>query len=208
MPNHVTTVITADTAVLEALSGENGLVDFNALIPMPKALKHLTAEFKVVKTSFEAEQINSRENASPMATVMGWTHETIHAITQDEHDKLRAEYGRALSWYDWNTTNWGTKWNAYSIEGDPVEGTIQFDTAWSHPEPIIEALSKKFPEAVISVKFADEDLGSNLGEYTIVNGEEIDSVEFDFGSDEATEYACQLKYGQTYAELRAEYEEE
>jgi len=51
------------------------------------------------------------------------------------------------NWYDWQTENWGTKWNAYSAHvesewdgGDCCEMEIHFDTAWSAPFPIIEAL--------------------------------------------------------------------
>jgi len=51
------------------------------------------------------------------------------------------------NWYDWNIFNWGTKWNAYGIhiesewDGDDCcEMEIHFDTAWSPPFPVIEAL--------------------------------------------------------------------
>lgn len=49
------------------------------------------------------------------------------------------KYGYA-NWYDWCTTNWGTKWDAYDIElvsehyeGDIAELTLTFDTAWCPP---------------------------------------------------------------------------
>lgn len=45
-----------------------------------------------------------------------------------------------------------------------------FDTAWRTPRPVIIALSKKFPNLVIKVRFADEDIGSNCGEYHYTNG--------------------------------------
>lgn len=38
MPNHVTTVINADPIVIDSLAGENGPVDFNAVIPMPSTV--------------------------------------------------------------------------------------------------------------------------------------------------------------------------
>lgn len=47
------------------------------------------------------------------------------------------------NWYDWNTANWGTKWNAYSFtsgtEGE--KAFVQFETAWSVPYPIIVAFA-------------------------------------------------------------------
>ena len=56
------------------------------------------------------------------------------------------------NWYDWQTKNWGTKWNAYSAHfesewdgGDCCEVEIHFDTAWASPAPIFEAL-RAMPE--------------------------------------------------------------
>ena len=64
--------------------------------------------------------------------------------------------GRADSrWYDWNCTNWGTKWNSFDgcmefdeLYGDELKYT--FDTAWSPPAPILMALKEKFPDLSIS----------------------------------------------------------
>lgn len=50
---------------------------------------------------------------------------------------------------------------------------IIFDTAWSTPEPVISALSRRFPSLVIKVRFADEDIGSNCGEYHYQNDQRI-----------------------------------
>jgi hypothetical protein len=56
------------------------------------------------------------------------------------------------NWYSWNVNNWGTKWNAYSqelLEQDNYTLKIQFDTAWSPPEPVIarlrDMLEEKYP---------------------------------------------------------------
>jgi len=116
-----------------------------------------------------------------------------------------------VCWYRWNIENWGTKWNGYQTEVDPdKDGATQlrFQTAWTHPYPVIEALSKKFPHVDIEVSYADEDFGANLGKYTIRNGERTEQeapVEY---SEEATDFATQLHYGKTYAELQSEWEAE
>lgn len=49
-----------------------------------------------------------------------------------------------------------------------------FQTAWSAPKPVIEHLHTMFPDLVIKVVYADEDLGANCGTYTL-NGEESTS---------------------------------
>lgn len=63
------------------------------------------------------------------------------------------------TWYDWNISNWGTKWNAYcqSIQDDGYGVfTLQFDTAWSAPLPVIAALREMFPDAEIYGSWLEE----------------------------------------------------
>ena len=59
------------------------------------------------------------------------------------------------SWCDWSIENWGTKWNAYESRrvGD---NTVEFLTAWSPPIPVIEELSKKYPDHVFKLSYRDE----------------------------------------------------
>lgn len=68
---------------------------------------------------------------------------------------------------------WGTMWNAYQthVEGD----MLSFDTAFAHPDPVIKALSERFPHEVIKVAYAGEDIGVNCGYYTIQNGDILHS---------------------------------
>lgn len=111
-----------------------------------------------------------------------------------------------ICWYEWNVANWGTKWNAYesSVEHD---GTVTFLTAWSHPEPVIFALSKARPEAVFRVRYASEDIGHNCDEYLIRNGKLLQaapgfpSIRPDNQVD-WRDFAAELVYGMSYAELQ------
>lgn len=114
-----------------------------------------------------------------------------------------------ICWRGWSISNWGTKWNAYDTKTeDHGDGTVtlQFDTAWSHPFPVLEALSVKCSGHELEVAYADEDLGYNLGKYSIKNGERTDLLGIEDGTEEASEFAAQLKYGKTYAELQKEWE--
>ena len=74
----------------------------------------------------------------------------------------RKKYG-SNNWYDWSCDNWGTKWNAYSSYCDV--DTIEFDTAWSCPLPVLDKLAEICYEYNISFtgKWADEDRGHNVG---------------------------------------------
>lgn len=90
-------------------------------------------------------------------------------------------YG-ADSWYDWCINNWGTKWNSartYRISDNEVE----FETAWNCPIEIFKELSKQFNDVEIVVEFADEDIGSNCGEITFVNGDIQEYIDMDGNTD-------------------------
>ncbi len=63
------------------------------------------------------------------------------------------------NWWDWNIQNWGTKWNAYAQSYTGPEygvATLQFDTAWSPPLPIIAALKEKYPDLHVCGSWLEE----------------------------------------------------
>ncbi len=105
----------------------------------------------------------------------------------------REKYGKE-NWYDWSISNWGTKWNSYGY--DPVytpkefDGEhIEFQTAWSYPDPLIAALSKQYPDLQFEVIWADEDFGYNTGKKEYENGDETFCHVPPGGSKEALELA-------------------
>lgn len=99
------------------------------------------------------------------------------------------------NWYDWNMQNWGTKWNAYSIDSQPEYNTIQFNTAWAMPYPVLLEASSQFPDILFKVKYADEDLGYNCGQIHFKDGGTIDRRIYD-GSKEygqSVRFASEVK---------------
>lgn len=47
------------------------------------------------------------------------------------------------NWYDWNCTNWGTKWDIHTIDWERQDDNtiwISFETAWSPPTALYEFL--------------------------------------------------------------------
>lgn len=94
----------------------------------------------------------------------------LGALGKEEKDK----YG-AHNWHDWNTANWGTKWDAgtaliererltaltqlahASMSQEPrTTATISFDSAWSPPTPVIKAILKQHPELEIDYTYLNE----------------------------------------------------
>lgn len=83
--------------------------------------------------------------------------------------KLRGQTDQGdRAWYSWCTTHWGTKKNAYDMR--ILSNGFVFQTAWDHPYPIVKKLSEMFPSIVFQVMYADEDLGNNMGVYSIQDG--------------------------------------
>ena len=57
-------------------------------------------------------------------------------------------------WYNWRVHNWGTKWDAYTMEIDdtdmPHGFEVNFETAWSPPEEVCYAIREQFDDLSIS----------------------------------------------------------
>ena len=107
----------------------------------------------------------------------------------------KALYGEK-NWYDWSVQNWGTKWDSYGYEDFPKYESgseILFMTAWSRPEPVIVKLSEMFPDAQFQHAWADEDIGSNVGEILYQNGEELEIDIPSRHSKEAYEMASDIQ---------------
>ncbi len=78
------------------------------------------------------------------------------------------------NWYNWSCAYWGTKWNAYhthlddDYSNDQLE--LQFDTAWSCPEPIFVKVAEMFPKLSFEGYALDEGYGFGA-EITIESGD-------------------------------------
>jgi hypothetical protein len=91
--------------------------------------------------------------------------------------------------YQWQTKNWGTKWDvdAELTEKSKDHLTYYFDSAWSPPLQWVVFASKKFPELTFTLSFYE--LGNFFcGKTVIVNGEFLDSVEFGDNTDDFWEF--------------------
>lgn len=211
MPNHVTSIITAPKLVIEAITRGYTPEEIQSYKDEIEELREreltewLTAERKEstlkIREAKAVEMLSEKITDFNMVIPQPVNIETGGCSRQHEEG--------VICWYEWNPENWGTKWNAYDTSLEPKENgltELRFDTAWSHPYPVLEKLSKKFPNALIQVSYADEDLGHNIGQYAIKNGERSDLLGIEEGIDEARDFATHIKYGKTYAEFEAEWE--
>jgi hypothetical protein len=217
MPNHVTNILTItgpEELVARIKSeiagtyddGEPRFIDFDKILPRPASLNITSGS----STSNGIAILKYRAgDPSDIRKIMGYNWATEFATpellithmldkgianlveAQQALDNLR-DYGHQ-DWYSWSTSNWGTKWNAYSQNSDEGSNEISFETAWGTPYPVIEALSRKFPEAVFSLRYADEDFGHNVGEYTFQAGDLVEETTPEGGSNEAYELAADIQ---------------
>lgn len=73
------------------------------------------------------------------------------------------------NWYSFHLDKWGTKWNSYGAnvrKGDSLE----YETANGYPKPVVEELSRKWPDVEFDLTAADEDIGSCTIKGTFKNG--------------------------------------
>ena len=198
MPNHITnrlTIIGTEEQVkqvTEAIRGEreDQFIDFNKIAPIPKELENTQSPIRIIsqkeydkqeKRIVEGNLTNDEKNFG-----------LSRGLTQKLVDEYRKKFGHS-DWYNWRIENWGTKWNAYEqVQID--ENVIEFQTAWSTPFSLLVNLSELFSEVTFEVRFADEDFGYNVGEYTLLGGVDLTNIP-DGGSEEAYLMAMDIQYG-------------
>jgi len=105
------------------------------------------------------------------------------------------------SWYSWNITNWGTKWdvavsndnkypNTY-MEGPTPNGEnlvvyYNFETAWGVAEEALLKLSSQYPNLLLTLSF-EEETGWG-GEWEFLRGEVISRSEYETKCNDCDAY--------------------
>ena len=199
MPNHVQNRITFSGTmkdverVFDFLKGENTVIDFNKIIPMPE-------ELNITNSSEGTSGMNYLlylQDKVMYSHLIG-DYERVESFPEERKNKcieLGETYLSNLSkygyttWYEWSCANWGAKWNAYNTyrEGD----TLYFQTAWSAVPEIVSEIAKVFPEVSLEYEWADEDFGYNAG-HGYSEGGEFYYNYCDGNSDEAWELVFDL----------------
>ena len=77
----------------------------------------------------------------------------------------------------WRIKNWDTKWEAYGyrdgIKYDEDKNEICFLTANRSARKLILALSRQYPDVLFELRYADDNFGFNVGEISIMAGEDF-----------------------------------
>lgn len=110
----------------------NRRFDFDKLLPTPTELIDIASPMKIVDDQDSADAINKDFGS-------------VRAVTRATAQRLLDEYG-AADWYQWRLANWGTKWTGSYAEvrlDSPDELIVRFDTAWTEPGPLLQAMCQK-----------------------------------------------------------------
>lgn len=187
--------------------------EFDKLIPMPESLKvdsgSMTDEnivyYLTERCTIPVRKLPPDKEALMKTLVKNtfagekWPEEVFHRVMaqafeeSDDRRQKRYDTGKtyisnyqlygATTWYDWCCQNWGTKWSAcHTVIID--EDTIEFDTAWSNPEPILLKLAEMYPDRKIEHWWADENVGYNTG-HRCLQGKTVTEEFPEAESDEA-----------------------
>lgn len=168
----VETISKVKKQILNYDDGEGNVSDFSfqTIIPRPKSLD--IENSTMVDKAIEYIRANDDEKALIKSTYFQDKeyYEKYISLANKAIENIK-KYGYK-DWYDWNRNNWGTKWDAMevSVDADDTTISLDFQTAWSTPEPVFLELAKQYPDITIQVEYADEDLGHNCGTYTYEDG--------------------------------------
>ncbi|WP_341649977.1 hypothetical protein [Thauera humireducens] len=178
MPNWVTNKIEAPEHVIRAMLNSEGRVDFNVAAPFPGPNDDWDGIYGDAETAAESVLGVALSNNPRLAMMERSSRERIDIAGMRE-ESFRQFVGmlenyRACGYLhsmDFARKVWGTKWNACEPIAEPDEGRCKFYTAWSCPTGALIKVSERFPDDVIAVTYADEDLGSNCGTFTLQAGQ-------------------------------------
>ena len=117
---------------------------FNKILPLPSELQGIGSPTQICTPDEYHEWIKEHQP----------TYENGgRPITKVMSERFKKQYG-VDNWYDWQTINWGTKWDITDenifTEIDGTTAEYRFDTAWGPPEGIYEHLVETFPDHEIN----------------------------------------------------------
>ena len=141
---------------------------FESFSPLPDELQGTDPIQKIIPDKDYEEVLTSFKLKMDSGDLEDWESVPVsHSI----HKKLILKYGYD-NWYDWSMNHWGTKFGPYNTELIS-DCEFSFYTTNATPHSAMIKMSNKYPKIEFNVRYADEDIGFNVGEYTLLNGETI-----------------------------------
>lgn len=185
MPNHTTSIIRAPAEVITSFIHRFGPASLDSIVPFQGSVKLSPAGKELLSiyryyVTFTNQDINTqtfydkKEAAFYKKLLKKVSIEEQQLIQQicsknygfeklakfiEENPNKGYKEPALGHWYTWNVRNFGCKWDLYDVYVDYDQigfAELSFNTAWSAPFQVFEALSKMFPSTLINVASADE----------------------------------------------------
>lgn len=143
------------------VNNENGESEFSfsGHLPMPKQLDIGGAPFSKIKNDEDLLEAMKEMNHPDTNE-----HQVTTLAKQIQQYVNKKELGYT-DWYDWNTKNWGTKWDACDVDIVVDEEncfSVNFNTAWCLPHEWNDAVldDPQYASLRIVFEWSDEGYGS------------------------------------------------
>lgn len=162
--------------IMNELTGKNGPVDFNSIIPMPTTIPNCAVNERMLLECLgvycamqqvpwpKLDAVRDKfirgiyaDYVNKTMVVTRQPHDVMELVGQLVHYNLTT-YGY-LFWYDWSRHNWGVKWNASDSDVVHIDNGgvfVSFYSPWGMPHLIIDQLSKNHPNAKFTVYLSGE----------------------------------------------------
>jgi|WetSurMetagenome_2_1015567.scaffolds.fasta_scaffold64415_6 hypothetical protein len=149
-------------------SNEDRHINFNKIIPYPKELekrdklRELSQDLSFLKETKRDEYIKSHNITKQMLAEI-----LLFNLEEDNE----------LDYCDWHTAHWGTKWNACYTRFYKVDKKLMysFDTAWSPPLKILNAMLKKYKTLNFTLLYGEEGMNFS-GFIRIEKGKVVEDI--------------------------------
>jgi hypothetical protein len=131
-------------------------------------------------------------------TVSGFIGDPVEQAKLEKKQKANLKKYGAKDWYDWNISNWGTKWDvdADVDESSSTDGEVvmSFESAWSPPQVAISELSVKFPKLTVRHSYMEEGV-CFVGFDELKNGEVLNQNYNEDPKTEAWKHLAREEFG-------------
>jgi hypothetical protein len=173
-------------------------------------------EIKRLADAFDAGEFCSAVVPMPeeLNITSGFLGDPVEQAELERKSKANIEKYGVANWYDFNVANWGTKWdvggdgNNAEIEDDGLSFSAPFDSAWSPPIGVCEALVEQGFE--VTLYYYEPGMGfcgkweDGIDDFYEYGGEKSDTVRDAIGD----ELDDMFGISESMAEYEAENEEE
>ena len=118
--------------------GSRCLLDFNQFVPYPEKF------LKLDRIARDLEENGHALKQLPM-------------VENRDNLPIRVKDGYNQGGFEWCAANWGTARNAWLTRLDESDNQLlyHFITAWSPPEPVVLAMSQRYPTLTLDLRYQE-----------------------------------------------------